>query len=158
VGCLGDDSPEAVLTAMLSVGYRIPKSTILLSTGDARQKATMLESARLLHAKGYRLYATPGTQKYLEENGVPTLMAHWPDEEGQPQAIELLRNKTIEFVVNIPKNLSQRELTKGYQVRRTAIDFNVPLITNARLATAFINAFCELSEDDISIKRWDEYH
>jgi carbamoyl-phosphate synthase large subunit len=103
------------------------------------------------------LYATTGTQKYLEENGIPTRLAHWPDEEGQPQAIELLRNKTIEFVVNIPKNLSQRELTKGYQVRRAAIDFNVPLITNARLATAFINAFCEIDEEDISIKRWDEY-
>ncbi|MDR2802115.1 MAG: carbamoyl-phosphate synthase (glutamine-hydrolyzing) large subunit [Prevotellaceae bacterium] len=157
VGCIGDDSPEAVLTAMLSVGYKIPKSTILLSTGDARQKASMLESAKLLHKKGYTLYATTGTQKYLEENGVPTLLAHWPDEEGEPQAIELLRNKTIEFVVNIPKNLSQRELTKGYQVRRAAIDFNIPLITNARLAAAFINAFCEINEDDISIKRWDEY-
>ncbi|MDR1405738.1 MAG: carbamoyl-phosphate synthase (glutamine-hydrolyzing) large subunit [Prevotellaceae bacterium] len=157
VGCLGDDSPEAVLTAMLSVGYKIPKSTILLSTGDARQKASMLESAKLLHKKGYTLYATTGTQKYLEENGVPTLPAYWPDEEGQPQAIELLRSRTIEFVVNIPKNLSQRELTKGYQVRRAAIDFNVPLITNARLATAFINAFCEIDAEDISIKRWDEY-
>ncbi|MDR0695074.1 MAG: carbamoyl-phosphate synthase (glutamine-hydrolyzing) large subunit [Prevotellaceae bacterium] len=157
VGCIGDDSPEAVLMAMLSVGYKIPRSAILLSTGDARQKASMLESVRLLHHKGYTLYATTGTQKYLEENGVPALLAHWPDEEGQPQAIELLRNKTIEFVVNIPKNLSPRELTKGYQVRRAAIDFNIPLITNARLAAAFINAFCEINEDDISIKRWDEY-
>ncbi|MDR0582348.1 MAG: carbamoyl-phosphate synthase (glutamine-hydrolyzing) large subunit, partial [Prevotellaceae bacterium] len=157
VGCIGDDSPEAVLTAMLSVGYKIPKSTILLSTGDAKQKASMLESAKLLHEKGYTLYATTGTQKYLEENGIPTLLAHWPDEEGEPQAIELLRNKTIDFVVNIPKNLSQRELTKGYQVRRAAIDFNVPLITNARLAAAFINAFCEINEEEISIKRWDEY-
>ncbi|MDR3350327.1 MAG: carbamoyl-phosphate synthase (glutamine-hydrolyzing) large subunit [Prevotellaceae bacterium] len=157
VGCLGAGSTEAVLTAMLSVGYKIPKSTILLSTGDAKQKAAMLESAKMLHGKGYTLYATTGTQKYLEENGVPTLLAHWPDEEGQPQAIELLRNKAIDFVVNIPKNLSQRELTKGYQVRRAAIDFNIPLITNARLAAAFINAFCELREDAISIKRWDEY-
>ncbi|MDR3132494.1 MAG: carbamoyl-phosphate synthase (glutamine-hydrolyzing) large subunit [Prevotellaceae bacterium] len=157
VGCLGDDSPEAVLTAMLSVGYKIPQSAILLSTGDARQKASMLESVKLLHQKGYTLYATTGTQKYLEENGIPTHLAHWPDEEGQPQAIELLRNKTIDFVVNIPKNLSPRELTKGYQVRRAAIDFNVPLITNARLAAAFINAFCELNGDDIPVKRWDEY-
>ncbi|MDR0729194.1 MAG: carbamoyl-phosphate synthase (glutamine-hydrolyzing) large subunit [Prevotellaceae bacterium] len=157
VGCLGDDSPKAVLTAMLSVGYRIPVSGILLSTGDARQKASMLESARLLHKKGYRLYATTGTQKYLEENGIPTLLAHWPDEEGQPQALDLLRTRQIDFVVNIPKNLSPRELTKGYQVRRTAIDFNIPLITNARLATAFINAFCELDEKDIPIKSWDEY-
>ncbi|MDR2361415.1 MAG: carbamoyl-phosphate synthase (glutamine-hydrolyzing) large subunit [Prevotellaceae bacterium] len=157
VGCLGDDSPEAILTAMLSVGYRIPAAGILLSTGDARQKASMLHSARLLHKKGYRLYATTGTQKYLEENGIPTLLAHWPDEEGQPQALDLLRTRQIDFVVNIPKNLSPRELTKGYQVRRTAIDFNIPLITNARLAAAFINAFCELNEKDIPIKSWDEY-
>ncbi|MDR1680741.1 MAG: carbamoyl-phosphate synthase (glutamine-hydrolyzing) large subunit [Prevotellaceae bacterium] len=157
VGCLGDDSPEAILTAMLSVGYRIPQSAILLSTGDARQKAAMLDSARMLHKKGYCLYATTGTQRYLEENGIPTLLAHWPDEDGQPQALELLRTKQIDFVVNIPKNLSPRELTKGYQVRRTAIDFNIPLITNARLATAFINAFCQLSENDIPIKRWDEF-
>lgn len=157
VGCLGDDSTEAVLTAMLAVGYRIPVAGVLLSTGDARQKASMLESARLLYKKGYRLYATTGTQKYLEENGVPAILAHWPDEDGRPQAIDLLRNRQIDFVVNIPKNLSPRELTKGYQVRRTAIDFNVPLITNARLAAAFINAFCELAEKDIPIKRWDEY-
>jgi carbamoyl-phosphate synthase large subunit len=157
VGCIGDDSPEAILTAMLSVGYKIPKKTILLSTGDAWQKASMLESAKLLHQKGYQLYATTGTQKYLEENGVPTLLAYWPDEEGHPQALDLLRERKIEFVVNIPKNLSQHELTKGYKVRRAAIDFNIPLITNARLATAFIKAFCLLSEDDISIKRWDEY-
>jgi carbamoyl-phosphate synthase large subunit len=157
VGCIGDDSHEAILTAMLSVGYRIPGKNILLSSGNALQKASLLESAKLLHAKGYQLYGTTGTQKYLEENGVPAILAHWPDEEGQPQALELLREKKIDFVVNIPKNLSQRELTKGYLVRRASIDFNIPLITNARLATAFIHAFCQLCEDDIPIKSWEEY-
>ncbi len=158
VGCLGDDSHEAVLTSMLSVGYRIPKKTILLSTGDARQKATMLESARLLYKKGYELYATDGTHRFLEENGVPSTQAYWPNEEGQhPQALDLLREKKIDFVVNIPKNLSQRELTNGYRVRRAAIDYNIPLITNARLASAFIYAFCTISADDIPIKSWDEY-
>jgi len=157
VGCIGDDSNEAVLTSMLSVGYRIPQKAILLSTGDALQKASMLESARMLHNKGYKLYATSGTHKYFQDNGIPSTIAHWPSEQGHPQALELLREKKIDFVVNIPKDLSQRELTDGYQIRRAAIDYNIPLITNARLATAFINAFCTISEDDIPVKRWDEY-
>ena len=157
VGCIGDDSNEAVLTSMLSVGYRIPKKNILLSTGGGKQKATMLEAAKLLHKKGYQIYATGGTHIHLKENGVPSILTYWPSEEGSPQALDLLRDKTIEFVVNIPKNLSQRELTNGYKIRRAAIDYNISLITNARLASAFINAFCNLSPDDISIKSWDEY-
>jgi carbamoyl-phosphate synthase large subunit len=157
VGCIGDDSYEAVLTSMLSVGYRIPKKTILLSTGDAQHKAAMLPSAQLLHQKGYELWATDGTYKYLIENGIPAKLTHWPGEVGEPQVLDMLQNKEIDFVVNIPKNLTTRELSKGYKVRRAAIDFNVPLITNERLATAFIHAFCNMSEDDIQIKSWDEY-
>ena len=157
VGCIGDDSNEAVLTSMLSVGYRIPKKTILLSTGDAKQKAALLPAAQLLQKKGYTIYATTGTYIYLQENGVEVELAHWPGEEGQPQALDLLRDKKIDFVVNIPKNLTTRELTKGYMVRRASIDYNIPLITNARLAAAFINAFCSMGIDDIQIKGWDEY-
>ncbi len=157
VGCIGDDTYEAVLKSMLSVGYRIPKKSILLSTGDAQQKASMLPSAQLLNEKGFEIFATNGTYKYLIENGVPAKLAHWPGDEGDPQVMELLQSKRIDFVVNIPKNLTSRELSRGYKVRRAAIDLNIPLITNARLASAFIHAFCNLSEDDIQIKSWDEY-
>jgi carbamoyl-phosphate synthase large subunit len=157
VGCIGDDSHEAVLKAMLSVGYRIPKKTILLSTGGAQQKAALLPSAQLLEQKGYTLYATIGTFNYLKENGLKVNLAHWPGEEGHPQVLDLLKNKQIDFVVNIPKNLSSHELSKGYQVRRAAIDYNIPLITNTRLASAFIYAFCNLNIDDVLVKSWDEY-
>jgi carbamoyl-phosphate synthase large subunit len=157
VGCIGDDSPEAILKAMLSVGYKIPKKTILLSTGDAKQKAAMLSAAKLLDKKDFTLYATTGTYNFLKDNGVRVKLAHWPGEEGNPQALNLLQEKKIDFVVNIPKNLSTRELTKGYMVRRAAIDYNIPLITNERLASAFIQAFCSLSIDDIQIKSWNEY-
>ncbi|MDR3185038.1 MAG: carbamoyl-phosphate synthase (glutamine-hydrolyzing) large subunit [Prevotellaceae bacterium] len=157
VGCIGDDSPEAVLKAMLSVGYRIPTKTVLLSSGDAKQKAALLPAALLLDKKGFSIYATTGTYHYLTANGVNAQLAHWPGEEGTPQALDLLHEKKIDFVVNIPKNLSTRELSKGYMVRRAAIDYNIPLITNGRLATAFIHAFCTLTVDDIQIKSWDEY-
>jgi carbamoyl-phosphate synthase large subunit len=157
VGCIGDDSPEAVLKAMLSVGYRIPEKTILLSSGDAKQKAALLPAAQLLDKKGFSIFATTGTYHYLTANGVNAQLAHWPGEEGTPQALDLLHEKKIDFVVNIPKNLSTRELSKGYMVRRAAIDYNIPLITNVRLATAFIHAFCTLRIDDIQIKSWDEY-
>jgi carbamoyl-phosphate synthase large subunit len=157
VGCIGDDSPEAVLKAMLSVGYRIPEKHILLSSGDAKQKAALLPAAKLLGKKGFTIYATSGTYDYLTANGVQALIAHWPGEEGSPQALDLLHNKQVDFVVNIPKNLSSHELSKGYLVRRAAIDYNIPLITNARLASAFIQAFCTLSIEDIQIKSWDEY-
>ncbi len=158
VGCLGDDTNTALLKSMLSVGHRIPKKTILLSTGSAKQKAEMLDAAKQLVANGYELFATGGTNKYLEENGIANTRVYWPSEEGQhPQAIDMLHEKKIDMVVNIPKNLTAHELTNGYKIRRAAIDLHVPLITNSRLASAFINAFCTLSLDDIDIKAWGEY-
>ena len=157
VGCIGDDSASAVLTAMLSVGHRIPAKNILLSTGSAKQKTEMLDAARLLAAKGYKLYATGGTSRFLTDNGVENTLVYWPSEEGHPQALDMLHSKAIDLVVNIPKNLTTGELTNGYKVRRAAIDLNIPLITNARLASAFINAFCTLDINNIAIKSWDEY-
>ncbi len=157
VGCLGDDTSCAVLKAMLSVGQRIPKKNILLSTGTAKQKADMLGAARLLKQKGYELFATGGTSRYLAENGVENTLVHWPSEDAQPQALDMLHRKEIDMVVNIPKNLSAGELDNGYKIRRAAIDLNIPLITNARLASAFIQAFCTLDVNDIAIKSWAEY-
>jgi len=158
VGCIGDDTNEAILKAMLSVGYTIPKKNILLSTGDAKQKAELLYSSRLLIEKGYNIYATGGTYKYFIENHVPATKVLWPDETGEgKKALEMIHSKEIDFVVNIPKNLTQSELDNGYKIRRASIDFNIPLITNTRLAAAFIIAFCNLSIDEIKIKSWDEY-
>ena len=157
VGCLGEDTQCAILKAMLSVGYRIPRKNILLSTGDARQKADMLSAARLLRQKGYSLYATGGTSRYLSENGIDNTLVYWPDEKREPQALGLLHRKEIDMVVNIPKDLSVGELDNGYQIRRAAVDLNIPLLTNARLASAFISAFCSLSVDDLIIKSWAEY-
>jgi carbamoyl-phosphate synthase large subunit len=157
VGCLGDDTAQALLKSMLSVGHRIPAKNILLSTGSAKQKASMLDAARMLVAHGYKLYATGGTSKYLAENGIDNTLVHWPSEEGQPQALDLLHRKEIDMVVNIPKNLTTGELTNGYKIRRAAIDLNIPLITNARLASAFIRAFCTVSLDSIDIKPWADY-
>ena len=157
VGCLGEDTQCAILKAMLSVGYRIPRKNILLSTGDARQKADMLSAARLLRQKGYSLYATGGTSRYLSENGIDNTLVYWPDEKREPQALGLLHRKEIDMVVNIPKDLSVGELDNGYQIRRAAVDLNIPLLTNARLAGAFISAFCSLSVDDLIIKSWAEY-
>ena len=158
VGCLGDDSASGVLTAMLSVGQRIPAKNILLSTGTAKQKVDMLDAARMLKKKGYNLFATGGTSRFLTENGIENTLVHWPSEpEAKPQALEMLHNKEIDMVVNIPKNLTAGELTNGYKIRRAAIDLNIPLITNARLASAFINAFCTLDVNDIAIKSWSEY-
>ena len=157
VGCLGEDTQCAILKAMLSVGYRIPQKNILLSTGDAKQKADMLFAARLLQQKGYSLYATGGTSRYLSENGIDNTLVYWPDEKREPQALGLLHRKEIDMVVNIPKDLSVGELDNGYQIRRAAVDLNIPLLTNARLASAFISAFCSLSVDDLIIKSWAEY-
>ena len=157
VGCLGEDTQCAILKAMLSVGYRIPKKNILLSTGDAKQKADMLSAAYLLQQKGYSLFATGGTSRYLTENGIPNTMVYWPDEKSQPQALDLLHRKEIDMVVNIPKDLTVGELDNGYRIRRAAVDLNIPLFTNARLASAFISAFCTLSVDDLIIKSWAEY-
>ena len=157
VGCIGMDTSCAVLKAMLSVGYRIPKKNILLSTGTMKQKADMMDAARMLVNKGYKLFATGGTHKTLAENGIESTHVYWPSEEGHPQALEMLHRKEIDMVVNIPKNLTAGELSNGYKIRRAAIDLNIPLITNARLASAFIQAFCTLSVDDICIKSWQEY-
>ena len=158
VGCLGDDTGTAVLTAMLSVGQRIPAKNVLLSTGGAKQKVDMLDAARMLRKKGYNIFATPGTARFLAENGIENTLVYWPSEpEAKPQALEMLHNKEIDMVVNIPKNLTAGELTNGYKIRRAAIDLNIPLITNARLASAFINAFCTIDIDDIAIKSWAEY-
>ena len=158
VGCLGDDTNQALLNAMLSVGHRIPKHTVLLSTGGAKQKAELLDTARTLIKRGYELYATGGTSRYLAENGVANTMVYWPSDEGkQPQALTLMHERKIDMVVNIPKDLTQHELTNGYKIRRTAIDLNIPLITNSRLASAFIHAFCTLNLDDLEIKSWSEY-
>ena len=158
VGCLGDDTNQALLKSMLSVGHRIPKHTVLLSTGGAKQKADMLGAARMLADNGYEIYATGGTHRYLKENGIDNTLVYWPSEEGmQPQALDMLHEHKIDMVVNIPKNLTASELTNGYKIRRAAIDLNVPLITNSRLASAFISAFCNIDIDDIDIKAWSEY-
>lgn len=158
VGCIGDDTHEAVLKSMLSVGYRIPERSVLLSSGGYKQKAELLEATRLLANKGYQLYATQGTHDMLAENGISSTLVYWPSDEGKhPQALDLLQSKEIDMVVNINKNLTTRELTNGYRLRRAAIDLNIPLLTNARLASAFITAFCTLSMEDISIKPWSMY-
>ena len=158
VGCIGEDSSTAMLKSMLSVGHRIPEKNILLSTGTAKQKAEMLDAARLLQQKGYKLFATGGTSKYLAEQGIENTRVYWPSEEGQqPQALDMLHNHEIDMVVNIPKDLTSHELSNGYKIRRAAIDLNVPLLTNSRLASAFINAFCNVSLDEIDIKAWEEY-
>ncbi len=158
VGCLGDDTHEALLTAMLSVGYTVPKKNVLFSTGPAKSKVELLDSAKLLYKKGYNLFATGGSHRFLEENGIPATLVYWPGEEKSPNAIELIKNKEIDLVINIPKNLTPGELKNGYHIRRSSIDFNVPLITNSRLAAAFIHAFCAMDIDRIEIKSWDEYN
>ena len=158
VGCIGSDTSCAILKAMLSVGYRIPQKNILLSTGTPKQKVDMLSAARMLQKKGYKLFATGGSSKFLTENGVENTRVYWPSEpDMQPQALEMLHKKEIDMVVNIPKNLTAGELDNGYKIRRAAIDLNIPLITNARLASAFINAFCTMTPDDLAIKSWEEY-
>ncbi len=157
VGCLADDTNEAVLKSMLSVGLRIPNKGILLSTGTPKQKVDMLDAAKMLQEKGYQLYATGGTHRFLTENGIQSTRVNWPSEVGEPQALTLMRERKIDMVVNIPRDLSAGELDNGYKIRRAAVDLNIPLITNARLASAFIQAFCTLSIDDIQIKSWQEY-
>ena len=158
VGCLGDDTNTALLKSMLSVGHRIPDKNILLSMGGPKQKATLLDAARQLVKNGYKLYATVGSSNFLTENGVENTKVYWPsDGDCQPQALDMLHRHEIDMVVNIPKDLTVSELSNGYKIRRAAIDLNVPLITNARLASAFINAFCRVSLDDIDIKAWEEY-
>ena len=164
VGCLGDDFNEALLNSLLSVGYEIPKKNILVSSGDPIQKADMLSACQLLHKKGYNIFATEGSCKYLNENGVPATRVIWPTDADNEEltskyrpVIEMIQNKELDLVINIPKNFTHKELTNGYFVRRAAVDYNIPLITNARLAIAFIRAFTAMSQDDIQIKSWGEY-
>ena len=158
VGCLGDDTNTALLKSMLAVGHRIPEKNILLSTGAAKQKAEMLDAAKLLQQHGYKLYATGGTSRYLTENGVENTLVYWPsDADKKPQALDMLHEKQIDMVVNIPKDLTVHELSNGYKIRRAAIDLNIPLITNSRLASAFIRAFCTVKPEDIDIKPWGAY-
>jgi len=158
VGCIGQHFDDALLTSMLSVGYRIPEKNILISSGPTKSKVALLEPCKLLESKGYNLFATGGTFKFLKDNGLNVQYVAWPDEEGDLKAMEMISNKQFDLVINIPKNLTKRELTNGYKIRRGAIDFNIPLLTNARLAAAFIYAFCKISIDDIQIKSWSEYH
>jgi carbamoyl-phosphate synthase large subunit len=157
VGCIGEGFYEAILKAMFSVGYRVPQKSILLSTGPARSKVELLNSARALRERGHKIYATRGTQQFLENAGVEAHVAYWPDENKSPNTIELIKTREVDLVVNIPKDLSATELDNDYTIRRSAIDFNVPLITNARLASAFILAFCNIKVEDLAIKSWDEY-
>ena len=157
VGCLGEDARSALLKSMIAVGHKIPGKNILLSTGDGKRKAEMLEASKILVQHGYRLFATGGTSRYLTENGIENTRVYWPTEEGQPQALDLLHRREVDMVVNIPKNLTAGELTNGYKIRRAAIDLNIPLITNARLASAFIYAFCTLGVEQLDIKSWEEY-
>ena len=158
VGCIGDDFDEAILKSMLSVGYNIPKKNILISSGDAKQKAELLRACRLLAENGYSIWATGGSYRFLIENNIPATRAYWPSEaSNEPQALDLIREKMIDLVINIPKNLTEVELDNGYKIRRAAVDFNIPLITNPRLASAFIIAFCKVKISDIQIKSWDQY-
>ena len=157
VGCIGDDFYEAILKSMISVGYAIPKKNILLSTGDSRSKTDMLSAAKALQDKGFNLFATKGTADFLAANGIEAEVLHWPDSGMKPNTLDYIKEKKIDLVINIPKNLSESELSNDYTIRRSAIDFNIPLITNARLASAFIQAFCRLDRSDIKIKSWNEY-
>ena len=157
VGCIGEEFYDAILKAMLSVGYTIPKKNVLLSTGPARSKVELLSSCRMMIEKGLNLFATKGTSEFLADYGIESTILHWPDEEKSPNTLEYLEERKIDLVINIPKNLSKDELNNDYEIRRKAIDFNIPLITNARLASSFIIAFCKMEEKDISVKSWDEY-
>ena len=157
VGCIGTHFDNALLTAMLSVGYRIPGKNIIVSSGSTKSKVQLLDACRILVENGYNLFATSGTQKFLEENDVNCTYVAWPDEEGELKVTDMIADKKVDLVINIPKNLTERELTNGYKIRRGAIDFNIPLITNARLASAFIKAFCKIGVEDIEIKHWGEY-
>ena len=157
VGCIGENYYEAILKSMISVGNRIPEKNILISSGPSRSKVELLNSTKMLIAKGYHIFATAGTAKFFEENGIRVTILHWPDEEKEPNIMDYLRNKKIDMVINIPKNHTKRELDNGYKIRRAAVDYNIPLITNARLASAFIYAICKVDRQDMAIKSWDEY-
>ena len=157
VGCIGENYYEAILKSMLSVGHRIPKKNILISSGPTRSKVELLNSTRMLIEKGYNIYSTAGTAKFFKENGIDTQILYWPDEDKEPNIMEYLHDRKIDLVINIPKNHTKRELDNGYRIRRAAVDYNIPLITNARLASAFIYAICKVDPTEIAIKSWDEY-
>ena len=159
VGCLGDDFNEALLNALIATGYKVPQKSVMLSSGDPKSKVDLLEPSRMLASKGYNVYATEGTAKFLNENGIPAIAVHWPDENpsAENNVMQMIADHQFDLIVNIPKNHTKRELTNGYRIRRAAIDHNTPLMTNARLAKAFIEAFCQLKEEDIQIKSWQEY-
>lgn len=157
VGCIGENYYEAILKSMLSVGHRIPKKNILISSGPTRSKVELLNSTRMLIEKGYNIYSTAGTAKFFKENGIDTQILYWPDEDKEPNIMEYLHDRRIDLVINIPKNHTKRELDNGYKIRRAAVDYNIPLITNARLASAFIYAICKVDPSEIAIKSWDEY-
>jgi len=157
VGCIGHQFDDALLTAMLSVGYRIPEKTVMVSSGESKSKVAMLDACLLLSKNGYTIYATHGTQQFLQQNGVDAIDVNWPDEDGEHNVMQMIADKKFDLVINIPKNLTKRELSNGYKIRRGAIDFNIPLITNARLASAFIKAFCKITADDIDIRDWAGY-
>ncbi len=158
VGCIGETYYEAILKAMFSVGYDFPKKNILISSGPSRGKVELLNSTRMLVEKGYNIFATEGTHKFFRDNGIENTLIYWPDEKGQsPNTLDMIRDKQIDLVINIPKNHTQRELKNGYTIRRSAIDYNIPLITNARVASAFLYGVCKYSLEDIKIKSWDEY-
>jgi carbamoyl-phosphate synthase large subunit len=157
VGCIGDDYYEAILKAMLSVGYKIPKRNVLISSGPMRSKTELLESGKLLIDNGYQIFATKGTHDFYSKNGIESTIVYWPDVKQEPNAYQLIRNKKIDLVINIPKDLTQKELYNDYAIRRAAVDFNTPLITNARLASAFIYAITRYKPEDLVVKSWDEY-
>jgi len=158
VACLGDNYYEAIMKSMLSVGYRIPEKNILISSGPARSKMELLNSAKTLVEKGYNIYASDGTYRYFRDNNIACKLLHWPDEEeSKPNISDYIKEKKIDLVINIPKDHTTRELGNGYWIRRNAIDYNIPLITNARVASAFIQAFCKYKFEDLAIKSWDEY-
>jgi carbamoyl-phosphate synthase large subunit len=158
VGCLGDDLNEAMLNALIATGYRLPKQSVLISSGALKGKVALLEPAKQLVKKGYTVYATAGTAQFLNENGVNATAVSWPDEEGENKVMDMIADHKFDLIINVPKNHSKRELTNGYRIRRGAIDHNIPLMTNVRLAKAFIEAFTALSEDEIKIKSWQEYN
>jgi len=157
VGAIGTHFDDALLTAMLAVGYRVPEKSVMVSSGGTRSKVALLDACRLLQEHGYTLYATRGTHRFLEENGVTSTSVAWPDEKAEPRVDRMIAERKFDLIINIPKNLTERELTNGYKIRRGAIDHNIPLITNARLASAFIKAFCRIEPEDIAIKHWGEF-
>ncbi len=158
VGCIGDNFDDTLLAAMLSVGYTIPKKNIMISSGEMKSKVELLDACTLLYNKGFTLFATGGTHYFLKQNKIDSILVGWPDEPNAPlNVMDMIAQKRFDLVINIPKDLSERELSNGYQIRRASIDYAIPLITNARLARAFIKAFYKMNEDHIQIKHWDEY-